>query len=119
MLTNRDISNDYRNYKFYLLPSDFISSFSYWVYYQGSKMEMDFSKSIKAYSNHVELFFKNKEVPEEFDMDRIQLLVKEDVFGSIPEVLKLNKNNDKDFIDLGALERNVKYMIARDQITQP
>jgi len=40
------------------------------------------------------------------------------LFIAIPELMELNEMKP-DFYDLGALARNVFYMICREQITQP
>jgi len=117
-LTNRDIDANHRYDVFWLLPNDFVGAFAYWVYTQGRNMEMDFSKAIKAFRNHIDSSFKKKEIPEEFNLGAIETLVDSKLLFSIPEIAELNENNDKDFIDLGALERNVKYMIVREQIIQ-
>ena len=73
-------------------------------------------------------------MPVEFTYEKLNSLITEDVFESIPEIEELNhrKNGrdgmgfssrfdtpepDDDFIDLGALARNVFYMIMRESIT--
>lgn len=118
-LTNRDIAENYQWYEMWLMPSDFVGAFSYWIYSQGRDMDMNFHESIQAYRKYIDNFFNNKNLPIKFNLKKIECLVNEDVFKSIKEILILNINEDKDFIDLGALARNVKYMIARNQITQP
>ena len=50
--------------------------------------------------------------------DLIKKLTDENLFVAIPEILALNEMKP-DFIDLGALSRNVFYHILREQITQP
>lgn len=118
-LHNREIADNYKNHKFWIMPSEFIGAFAYWVYYQGKGMEMSFDSSILAFSDHINSVFENPNLPQEFSVPEIENLVSEQTLKEIPAVLALNINEDKDFIDLGALERNVKYMIQREQITQP
>ncbi len=119
LLTNRKIADNYKNYKFWIMPSEFIGAFAYWVYYQGKGMEMSFEASILAFKDHIYSAFENPNLPQEFSVPDIETLVSEQTLKGIPSVLLLNINEDNDFIDLGALERNVKFMILRNQITQP
>ena len=64
-------------------------------------------------------YFKTFDTVREFDYDQLNALISEEVFIAIPELLELNQIKSKDFYDLGALARNVFYMICREKITQP
>jgi hypothetical protein len=117
-LTNLDISTHYRDKKFYFFPSCFVSAFAYWVTKQNTNESIiDLLPSMKAYKKYVDTFFENKNIPEMFTYDRVKEVVNDDVFEKIPEILALN-NLKPDFIDIGALARNVFYMVLREYITQ-
>lgn len=119
-LTNRDISNHYRNSKFYYSISDFNSAFAYWAIKQNPFDNYDIiANAIKAYTKYLqEKYFRTKDTIKEMDYDLVMKLTDEDIFISIPEILALNEMKPN-FIDLGALSRNVFYHILREQITQP
>ena len=76
-------------------------------------------KPLNAYTKHLQQkYFKTKDTVREFTYDRLEAFISEDIFIAIPEVMALNEMQP-DFIDLGALARNMFYMICREQITQP
>jgi hypothetical protein len=117
-LTNLDISTHYRDQKFYLFPSSFMSAFAYWVTKQNpNEGFIDLRPSMIAYKAHVDTFFENPEIPVLFSFDKVKEVVNDDIFEKIPEILALNTMKP-DFIDLGALARNVFYMVMREYITQ-
>ena len=117
-LTNQDISTNYRDIKLYVLPSEFRAAFAYWVVAQNPNIKLiDINPSLGAFDNHISTIFSNPEIPEHMTFDKLAELINEDVLTSIPEILELNKLTP-DFIDLGALARNVFYMILREHITQ-
>lgn len=117
-LTNNDISVHYRDQEFWLFPNSFLSAFAYWVNSQNPNVHfIDLMPPLKAYNIHVCKFFENVNIPEKFTYGRIGEVVNEDVFEKIPEILALNEM-EPDFIDLGALARNVFYMVMREYITQ-
>jgi len=116
-LCNREISETYKDFDFYLFPSDFISALAYWVVSQNHNKELIIELPVNAYYEFIKKEWTNEIIPERFTYERISNLVSEDIFKSIPEIMALNRMKP-DFIDLGALSKNVFYMICREQITQ-
>ena len=117
-LTNRDISEQYRDYEFWLMPSNFLGAFSYWVASQNGNKTFVVDKPLEAFYNYIKSEFNDVEIPEMFKYERLNRMIDEDAFKKIPEIMELNEMKP-DFIDLYALARNVFYMICREQITQP
>jgi hypothetical protein len=116
-LTNRDISENYRDYKFYLMLSDFRGAFAYWLISQESEIDLDIKKPLDAFTKYLkQKYFKSGTV-KEFTYDQLHNLISEDIFIAIPEVMELNEMKPN-FYDLGALARNVFFMICREKITQ-
>jgi len=133
-LTNLDISTHYRDREYWFMRSDFLGAFSYWVVAQSPYDTPDISKALGAFSEYVAKSIDTG-IPKSFSYDELLSFVNEDVFESIPEIEALNhrKNGrdgmgfcsrfdqpspDDDFIDLGALARNIFYMLMRESITQ-
>lgn len=117
-LTNSDIRTHYRNIEVYLLPSDFLAAFAYWAVAQNPNRKfINIVPSLRALEKHIRVHFKDFRVPEKFTYDSLREIVNENMFESIPEILDLNKSKPG-FIDIGALARNVFYMILRQRITQ-
>ena len=116
-LCNRDISEQYKDFEFYLFPSDFISALSYYVVSQNQNKKLIIESPVKAYYEYIKKEWHNEIIPERFTYERLSNLTSDDVFQSIPEIMALNELKP-DFIDLVALSRNVFYMICRQQITQ-
>lgn len=119
-LTNLDISQNYSKSKFYLSLYDFKGAFAYWATVQNNNGTYGIvSDAIQAYTKFLQsLCFVTKDTIIEMDFELIKNLTKEDIFVNIPEILALNQMKP-DFIDLGALSRNVFYHILRQSITQP
>ena len=134
-LTNRDISIHYRDRDYYFMKSDFMGAFSYWVVVQSPYSLPDISSPLSAFYGYLAFIFAD-ELPKKFTYDELSKLISEDVFESIPAINELNKPKidigsgitaesryhkpkpDYDFIDLGALARNIFYMMLRENITQ-
>ncbi len=116
-LYNNDIATHYREAEFYLFPSDFKSAFAYWVTHQNPFEKSNADKAIDAFSNHIKKLFENVEVPQLFTYEELQSIITEKELYKIPEIAALNKTKP-DFIDLGALARNIFFMICREKITQ-
>jgi hypothetical protein len=117
-LTNLDISTHYRDIDIWALPSEFLGAFAYWVVVQNpNKGLIDIHPALMAFNFYVLSFFDDPALPEKFNYERLNKMIDEDVFASIPEILTLNELKP-DFIDLGALARNMFYMILREHITQ-
>lgn len=119
-LTNRDIHENYSNSKFYLSISDFKGAFACWATRQNNNDTYGIvADAIEAYTKYLqERYFDKIDKVIEMHFDLIKMLTHEDLFNTIPEILALN-NMKPDYIDLGALSRNVFYHILREQITQP
>ncbi len=118
ILTNRDISDKYKDYQFYAMISTFKGAFSYWTASQNPNDILDNNDALIAYIDYLKLrVFKDINEPVKFTCDKLKSIVNEDIFSAIPEVLALNEMQP-DFIDLGALAKNVYYMILRESITQ-
>jgi hypothetical protein len=119
-LTNREISESFRNETFHLMLSDFTGAMAYWLAGNQHRAKVDIDKSLKAFSEYLQQkYFKTHDTVKEFTYEQLNVLISEDVFIAIPELLELNQIPSKDFYDLGALARNVFYMICREQIAQP
>ena len=117
-LTNKDISDNYKNIVLYLLPSEFLGAFAYWVTYQNPNEEhIDLLPSLETFERHVFSYFANPRMPEKFTYSRLQEVINEKEFEAMIPILRLNELKP-DFIDLGALARNVFFMILREHITQ-
>lgn len=117
-LTNLDISTHYSDMEYYLFVSDFKSALAYWITSQNPNSEtIEVKPALDAFECHVMKYIDNKLIPEKFSFKQLKEIISDDVFEKIPEVMALN-NLKPDFIDLGALARNVFYMVAREQITQ-
>ena len=117
-LTNQDISAKFRDIELHLMINEFKASFAYWATYQNPFGCKGVEKAITAYGEFLKNTFPEKESVVKMNYEQIKALVSDDVFESIPEILELNQTKG-DFICLGALSRNVFYMILRNQITQP
>ncbi len=123
-LCNNDISTHYRDINFYVMPSCLMGAFAYWVVYQhpnndfiGNNDFTGINPALVAFEGHILSYFKNPLLPEEMTYDLLASIINEDSFAEIPYILALN-DLKPDFIDLGALARNVFYMVLREHITQ-
>lgn len=133
-LTNLSISTHYKDREFWFMRSDCLGAFAYWVVAQSPYDAPDITPALEAFSGYVGGKIAN-DIPVKFTYSELKDFINEDVFESIPEIEKLNhrKNGrdgmgfcsrydkpapDDDFIDLGALARNVFYMLLRQSITQ-
>ena len=133
-LTNLDISTNYKDREYWFMRQDFMGAFAYWLVSQSPYDSPEIDKALKAFSKHVNEFIEDG-IPKSFAYDDVFLLVNEDILEGIPEIEIFNhrKNGrdgmgfcsrydqpspDDDFIDLGALARNVCYMVLRESITQ-
>lgn len=137
-LTNLDISVQHKNRTYWLFRSDILGAFAYWVVKQSPYRTPDITPALVAFDKYLEKAFPTEnyhtELPREFTYEELSALTHEDVFEKIQEIEVLNHpkisegeafNNrhnvyhaDFDFIDLGALSRNIFYMVLREIITQ-
>lgn len=127
-LTNRDISENHRKGEYWFMRGDFLGAFAYWVVKQSPYDTPDILSALQAFGSYVSKRIADGQ-PEKFTYDELSDFISEKVFESIPEIEVLNypkissgrhkkMHPDYDFIDLGALARNVFYMILRESITQ-
>ena len=132
-LTNFDISTHYKDEEFYFMRSDFLSAFAYWIITQSPYDTPNITSALEAFGKYVARRVKRK-MPEKFTYTELNNFICEDVFETIPEIEELNHpkvssgaeyenrynipHPDFDFIDLGALARNVFFMLLREKITQ-
>ena len=117
-LTNLDISTHYKDKEFYINLSTIKAAMAFWIVAQNpNKQLIDINPSLRAFTEYISTFFENNSLPEKFTYERLSKAITEDTLGNIPEILALNELKP-DFIDLGALARNVFYMILREHITQ-
>jgi len=126
-LTNLDISTHYRDTEFWLMRGDFLSAFAYWVINQSPYKTPDISSPLSAFDGYLAFIFPD-DLPKKFTYDEVKKVINEEAFEAIPAIEELNhpkkeggikqSDPDTDFIDLGALARNVFYMILREYITQ-
>jgi len=132
-LTNRYISDHYKGKQFWLSKDDFNAAFVYWVVQQSPYATPELKKALRAFDLYVSKFFTTGESDEivKFSYKQLYYMIDEKVFEGIPAIAKLNEPKiesgclfmfcsrfhkpkpDYDFIDLGALARNVFYMILR------
>jgi hypothetical protein len=118
-LTNREISENHSDAIFHLMLSDFRGAMAYWLIAQESKIDLDIKRPLDAFTKYLkQKYFKNQDTVKAFTYNQLNNLITEDLFIAIPELMELNEMKP-DFYDLGALARNVFYMICREQITQP
>ena len=121
-LTNQDISANFGDIKMHLMLNDFRGAMAYWLASQqiNTSIKIGIDKPLNAFTKYMQQkYFKTESSVIEFTYEQLKNLVSEDVFIAIPELMELNEIDGKDFYDLGALSRNVFYMILREQITQP
>ena len=121
-LTNQDISANFGDIKMHLMLNDFRGAMAYWLASQqiNTSIKIGIDKPLNAFTKCMQQkYFKTESSVIEFTCEQLKNLVSEDVFIAIPELMELNEIEGKDFYDLGALSRNVFYMILREQITQP
>ena len=132
-LTNLDISTHYKDKEYWFMRSDFIGAFAYWVVVQSPYDAPYFTQALKAFEKYVSSHIEDG-IPKQFTYSELSEFINEDVFAAIPEINILNRplvssgqaydnrHNEPhpafDFIDLGALARNMFYMILRENITQ-
>jgi len=134
-LTNLDISTHYRDKKFYVSKFYILGALSYWITVQSPYVVPDVFSAITDFYAYLNIKLGIGTLfPVYFTYDELSGLISEKTFESIHSIEILNHpkissgegyenrhNNphpDYDFIDLGALARNVFYMILREIITQ-
>jgi hypothetical protein len=119
-LTNKDISEQYRDIKLLLMLSDFTSAFAYWVVYQNENSDAyAVDKALKAYTDYLyKNMFDDIDTVKEFTYTELNMFISSGIFENIDEIRAMNET-EPNFISLGALSRNMFYMILRLSITQP
>lgn len=134
LLTNRDIATKYSGTLFYVSKKDFVGAFAFWVVSQSPGPVMNLDKMVADFSKYLDSSLPMKEgvsLISPLTQSAINELVSEEALAGIPSIRALNykhqsvkkspKNTlqkQNDFIDLGALARNVSYTVMREYITQ-
>ena len=137
-LTNRDISEQYRDTEFYLMKGELLGTLASWLIRQSPYDTPNITKALKGYDKFLSVKFDTDEKVVCFKYEELSKYISDDVFESIPEIEIFNHSKkdagkgfiasssrfhktkaDYDFVDLGALSRNVFYDICRSHITQP
>jgi len=135
-LTNRDISQQYSGTEFYLTKSELLGTFAGWVVQHSPYDTPNITKVLKAWDKFLSMKFDTSDKVAKFTYNELSDYISSDTFEAIPEIEKLNNPKiksglmfsscsryhktkaDYDFIDLGALSRNIFYDICRSHITQ-
>lgn len=134
-LTNADIATYYQDWEGWYMRSGFLAAFAYWVVAQSPYDAPDITLALRAFQKFVAGSVPDG-APVKFTYEQMKEFINEKVFESIPEIEQLNHPKidtgakymfcsrydspkpDYDFIDLGALARNVFYMLLRRSITE-
>ena len=130
-LTNADIAENYRGVEIYMMRKGFTGPFANWVVQQSPYEVPDFREALAQFNGYVTDLMGGETV-KKFDYEELNILISEDAFEKIPAILALNvakvtsgpgyakrhriMHPDYDFIDLGALARNIFYDIIRNHI---
>lgn len=107
--------------KYYLLPSNFLGVFAHWLTRQQLVTGNEKIKHIEVLLNTelrkyiLSFFYKNKQVPVPFTYKEIEEICDEKNLLKMKGIRKLNRLKDN-FIDIGALSRNVFYDIIREYV---
>ncbi len=134
-LTNLDISEQYRDAEIYMMRKDFTGQFARWVVEQSPYEVPDIAEALKAFNDYVTSIMAGSSV-RKFSYAELNDLISEAELEKIPAVLALNvakkgkaevvfvtrysqPHPDYDFIDLGALARNIFYSIIRHHANWP
>jgi hypothetical protein len=116
----------------HLMRKDFTAHFARWVVQQSPYPCPDITAALVAFDAFV-LEILGGEEAKQFSYDEVRDICSEDIFEKIPAILALNvakfgsadivftsrydqPHPDHDFIDLGALGRNIFYSIIRHHI---
>ncbi len=131
-LTNLKISTDYSAIEVWLMRKDFTAMFAYCVVELSPYEVPDIRVALAEFNDYVTLLMGG-ETCKKFEYEKLHEFISEQVLENIPAVLDLNEpkvnfgpgymnrhkvpHPDYDFIDLGALARNIFYGMVREQIT--
>lgn len=130
-LTNLYISQEYSGEIIYMMRKGFTGQFARWVVEQSPYPCPDITAALVAFDAYV-LEVMGGEECKKFTYDELNDIITEAAFERIPAILELNvakvttgagyanrhniSHPDYDFIDLGALARNIFYSIVRAHI---
>lgn len=118
-LTNRDISEQYSKSVFWISSTDFLSAMAYWVIYQSSEWTncpKTINQVLFEFDQYVNQSVLQGAEVGKFEYEELRKAINEKAFESIPAIAALNESQTGqrgDFVDLGALARNVFYMLLR------
>jgi len=132
VLTNADISRDFRHVEVYMMRKGFTGQFARWVVEQSPYGCPDITAALTEFDAYVVLEVMEGEKVKKFSYEELNGIISEEVFETLPAVLALNvakvtegagyrnrhrvPHPDYDFIDLGALARNIFYSIIRNHV---
>ena len=118
-LTNKDIMEQYPNIRPHLMVPDFMGAFAYCVVGQnpnGARSLVPYiGPALIAFEKHVKGYFSIDHLPQSFGIPDLERVL--DAAMELPAIEVLNRMAP-DFICLGALTRNIKFMLLREHITQ-
>lgn len=139
-ITNLWISQNCQEMNFWLFRNSVVSAFAYWVIKQSPYLIPKKIKSVlNSFKKYIEIYFNKPDAIDgmvEFSYKELQWMLSEKQFESIPEIEKLNHSKkesglafnsvsryhkmkqDYDFVDLGALAKNVFYMIIKEYLIE-
>lgn len=114
-LTNRDISENYRDYEVWLFPHDLTAAFAYCVVSQNEADTITLDKPLEAFRKYIEPLFPEPKLPTKFSYERLSGIIDRKAFEKIPEMVFLGEKPHS--IDFSALGRNIFYDVLRERIT--
>ena len=122
-LTNSDISRHYRDFEFHLCVNDIASAMQYWLNVQGKQMadkHLLYVAGLEYEKHLLKYHFNNNNSFRVFTYHQLEDLISLPNFTKVEALVNVNQRPEgEDFIDLGALARNVRYMVMRLQIVEP
>lgn len=112
-----------------------MGKFAEWVVRQSPYDAPDISNALNGFNEYISKIFPDSESVHTFSYDELSSFISEEEFKKVPQILELNnrKNGrdgmgfcdryckphpDDDFIDLGALARNIFYSLCREEIVE-
>lgn len=130
-LTNADIVENYRHVTIHMMRKGFTAQFARWVVEQSPYEVPVITASLAEFNDYISEVMAGEEV-KSFSYDELSDIICAAQLEKIPAVLELNvakvttgdgyvdrhtvPHPDYDFIDLGALARNIFFSIVRNHI---
>lgn len=130
-LTNADIAVHYNDVELHMMRQDFTGMFARWVVKQSPYEVPMLTGALAGFNDYITGVMGGEEV-KKFTYEELSQVFSEEEFEKIPDVLALNvarvqegpgyanrheaPSPHYDFIDLGALARNIFYSLVRSHI---